>query len=338
MKIRIADYTDKNDILEFIDMHWQKGHIFVQWPELFDEYHKNGDKLNYVIAIDEETRKIYGVCGFIYANHEEKPDVWLALWKVIPSGIPSLGMDIVRYLHNKLNCNILACCGIKKEVKRLYEFLGYKTGTLRHYYKLNDSARYSISNIHNIPKKIDIQGEGKLIEIKTEIQFQDMINYELKDFHTYSPYRDIDYILKKYFHNISYQYRIWGIQTAGEEIRAIVVTKVVEVNSKKALRIVDFYGNETELSECGKAFDNLLKNENYEYVDFYQYGLSERTMEKLGMILRKEEDENIIPNYFEPYMSQNVNIHFFTSKMEKFRMFKADGDQERPNCMQRMKG
>ena len=119
MNIKIADYSEKELILQFIKSYWQENHIFVRWPELFDDYHRNIDKLNYVIAIDEEQKKIYGVCGYIYANHNERPDVWLALWKVIPSDVPSLGLDLVNYLNKELNCNVLACCGIKKEVKRL---------------------------------------------------------------------------------------------------------------------------------------------------------------------------------------------------------------------------
>ncbi len=46
-----------------------------------------------------------------------------------------------------------------------------------------------------------------------------------------------------------------------------------------------------------------------------------------------EADTNIIPNHFEPFEQRNIDIHFFTSQMEHFRMFKADGDQERPNCI-----
>lgn len=334
MEIRIAKYSEKQLILDFIDTYWQKGHIFVKWPELFDNYHKNGDLLNYVIAIDESEEKIYGVCGFIYANHREKPDVWLALWKVIPSGIPGLGLDMVRYLYQELRCNILACCGIKKEVKRLYEFLGYKTGTLYHYYRLNEDKNYTIAYIQ---KKTDQPNGAKgvvLEKIDSEKQFKDIMNYE-EVFDVYVPYKDIKYFIKKYFHNIAYDYQVWGIRNKNNVIKAVLVTKSVAVGDSRALRIIDFVGDETELAKCGASLDDIIKKENYEYVDFYEYGLQEKTLLGLGMVLHDKKDGNIIPNYFEPFLLQNVDIHFFTNKIENFRMFKADGDQERPNCLYR---
>lgn len=329
MVIRIADYTDKQFILDFIDEYWQKNHIFVRWPELFEDYHRNENKINYVIA--EEDHKLYGVCGFIYANHKERPDLWLALWKVIPSGSPSLGLDIVRYLHQELNCNILACCGIKKEVKKLYEFLGYKTGTLSHYYRLNEMENYAIATVNHRRIQPYALSETYLEEIKNEEQFRRTIDYSRAVFHSYKPYKDIDYVVRKYFHNIAYQYQVWAIREGNEVVDAILVTKKVEVESGKALRIVDFLGDENKLAQCGAAIDQLLKKNDYEYVDFYEYGLKEETLKDLGMVLKDESDTNIIPNYFEPFVKENIEIYFFSNDLDGFRMFKADGDQERPN-------
>lgn len=311
MEIRIAEYSEKQLILNFIDTYWQKDHIFVKWPELFDDYHKNGDSLNYVIAIDENTQKIYGVCGFIFANHNENPDVWIALWKVIPSGSSSLGLDMVHFLHNELRCNILACCGIKKEVKKLYEFLGYKTGTLYHYYRLNNESEYQIANIADKIEQVNGSKGAILQQIKSEIQFDEMIDYSKEVFCSCLPYKDVDYVKRKYFHNIAYDYQIWAVKNEKDDINAIVVTKSITIGSSKVLRIVDFLGDEDELAKCGSSLDELLIRESYEYVDFYEYGLAEKTLTGLGMTLRDENDKNIIPNYFEPFVSQNVDIHFF---------------------------
>ena len=335
MIIKIADYSDKESILEFINDNWQENHIFFKWPELFDDYHRNGKKINYVIARDENDRKIYGICGFIYANHNVQPDVWLALWKVIPSGIPSLGLDIVNFLNKELKCRILACCGIKKEVKRLYEFLGYKTGTLKHYYRLNDLEKYKIACIRD--KKIfeyDKKSVAELVLIDTEEEFLKNIDYDSEVFEEVVPYKDLNYLFHKYYHNIAYRYQVWGIKSEKATIEAVLFTKIVKNGEGKVLRIVDFVGNEEELAKCGYALNKLLINSECEYIDCYQYGLSESTFDRLGMTLLKENDDNIIPNYFEPFEQCNVDIHFFTSTMENFRMFKADGDQERPNLIE----
>lgn len=330
MEIRLAKYAEKQEILNFINENWKKNHVFVRWPELFDDYHRNGDMLNYVIAV--ENGKIYGVCGFIYANHEKQPDVWVALWKVIPSGIPSLGMDIINSLKEFLNYRVLSCCGIKKEVKKLYEFMGLQTGTLKHFYRLNKNCSYHIAVVFdNTQPDYAASDEAELVHIHSEKEFSEVIKYEKNMYYMVQPWKDQDYLIQKYFHNIAYQYFVYAIRTSQGTADAVIVTKIVETNDSKAMRIVDFLGNEVVLGLCGKALEELMCHYNCEYIDFYEYGLSDSVLQRLGMKELDENDNNIIPNYFEPFEQNNVEIHFFTSQTDQFRMFKADGDQERPN-------
>lgn len=330
MQIRLAKYTEKNAILDFINANWQENHIFVRWPELFDDYHKSGDMLNYMIAIDKG--KIYGVCGFIYANHEKQPDVWVALWKVIPSGIPSLGMELINSLRKTLNYRVLSCCGIKKEVKKLYQFLGFQTGTLKHFYRLNKDCEYNIASISDSTQSdYVVSDDVEFVLLKSEEEFDNVIQYEREVFRITQPWKDRQYLIKKYFHNIAYKYFVCAVKTGNGIADAVLVFKLVKANDSKAMRIVDFLGDETVLELCGKTLEKLMKKYNCEYIDFYEYGLPDAILQKMGMREIVESDNNIIPNYFEPFEQKNIDIHFFTSKMDNFRMFKADGDQERPN-------
>lgn len=333
MNIRLAKYSERTLILDFINEHWQENHIFVRWPELFDDYHKDGDFINYMIAIDEETKKIYGVCGFIYANRNRRPDIWLALWKTIPSGIPSLGMDLVNHIYETLNVHTLACCGICKEVKPIYEFMGYKTGTLKHYYRLNSLKQYVIACIKDKTiTNIEYPDQAVLLPLPTEEDFRKHVVYSIKEFQQSVPYKDSEYLIKKYYHNITYQYNVYGI-CKQNRVDAVIVFKTVFHAGSRALRIVDFLGNEKSLLDVGQQINDLLILNGAEYVDIYEHGLADETLKRIGFTELNECNENIIPNYFEPFEQTNVNIHFFSNKIENFRMFKADGDQERPNQM-----
>ena len=68
----------------------------------------------------------------------------------------------------------------------------------------------------------------------------------------------------------------------------------------------------------------------YEYVDFYCLGFEESYILKAGFTLREENDTNIIPNFFSPFVQENIDIWVDSSK-EGCLFFKADGDQDRPN-------
>ena len=47
----------------------------------------------------------------------------------------------------------------------------------------------------------------------------------------------------------------------------------------------------------------------------------------------RDIDVIIIPNYYEPFEQKNIDINFSTNIHEGFRMFKGDGDQDRPNSI-----
>ena len=46
---------------------------------------------------------------------------------------------------------------------------------------------------------------------------------------------------------------------------------------------------------------------------------------------RLEGDGSVIPNYLTPPLLENTEYYYFTNKPENFVLFKADGDQDRPN-------
>ena len=54
-------------------------------------------------------------------------------------------------------------------------------------------------------------------------------------------------------------------------------------------------------------------------------------MEKAGFTLKSSQTKTVIPEYFSPFERKNITTYIFTNTLDNFRMFKADGDQDRPN-------
>ena len=52
-----------------------------------------------------------------------------------------------------------------------------------------------------------------------------------------------------------------------------------------------------------------------------------------GFAERAPDDANTIPNYLTPPLYENTEYYFFTSDPAHFTLFKADGDQDRPNIV-----
>ena len=73
-----------------------------------------------------------------------------------------------------------------------------------------------------------------------------------------------------------------------------------------------------------------------EYVDFVEVGLEDKELVDAGFINRKSYENVIVPNYFEPFLRENVDLDyaFKTVAADAPKVFfKADADQDRPNIL-----
>ena len=78
----------------------------------------------------------------------------------------------------------------------------------------------------------------------------------------------------------------------------------------------------------------ILNKKNAEYVDLLNFGLDENHLLNAGFLKLNFKSKIIVPNYFEPFMQQNKLINYaylLKNNKKKFFIYKADGDQERPN-------
>ena len=79
----------------------------------------------------------------------------------------------------------------------------------------------------------------------------------------------------------------------------------------------------------GRALDDKLNAAGAEYLDIYCAGLPNAVIEAAGFVIRGEGDPNVIPNYLAPIKDENTDYYYFTSDPAQFRLFRADGDQDR---------
>ena len=76
----------------------------------------------------------------------------------------------------------------------------------------------------------------------------------------------------------------------------------------------------------------LIEKNNYEYVDLLAYGIEDGLLFESGFERIYEDDCNIVPNYFEPFVKENVVI-YCTISIPGAVIFKGDADQDRPNMI-----
>lgn len=335
-EIRLGRADDIENIMKFIDENWKKGHILARDRKLFEYEFSDGEQVNMVLAIERDTNELQGILGFLYCSKTpdvRKRDIWGSLWKVKneKNNIPFLGVELAKRVYKLTGCRMHIGSGANPNttipLRKL--FFGDIAGKMKQYYCLNPNiSEYEIAKINkfNSNKFIQKSRLTEIVPLLTFMEFKKFYNIEQLDAY---PYKDNWYIQKRYFKHPYYGYKLWGLKTKSKN-EAVVIGRIVEVLGKKILRIVDYIGNHQIFEETGQFWRQLMQENNYEYIDFLEYGINDEILINAGFVLRQEDDVNIIPNYFEPFLQENVDIwvHY---KLEGTTFFKGDCDQDRPN-------
>lgn len=332
--IRLAAKEDIAQIMTFIDTFWKKGHILAVNRSFFEyEFLEPNGSVNFILAIDRQKDTLEGILGYLKASHDEEcMDIWGSIWKVKEGNIPLLGLELAVRLEELVHFRYKLGIGSNPKISIPFMkiFPNRKVGKMKHFYRLCQKEAFHIACIEYLPKSAAVNESAAGLPV--EIQ-------EINDFKAFDknysgllnkdsvPYKDKNYIKRRFFEHPIYQYKVYGISTEGTP-KAIIVFREETVSDRKALRIVDYVGEQKCFSCLGSFFD-LLK-EQYEYIDFYCLGFNEQFVYAAGFTLRQDEDQNIIPNYFHPFEQRNVDIwvHY---PVDGVLFCKADGDQDRPN-------
>lgn len=329
MEIIQAKIEDRNEIIKFIKNNWKKDHMFVLDSKLFDFYYKENNKYNMILA--KNNGEIKAILGYIKYSKNSK-NIFLALWKSIDNSM--LGIMCLEKLREVYEIN---CCGINKKTIPIYEFLGIKTGKLKHFYKLNSQVKeYKIAKVfqsNEIKQEYYNFSNEENIEVLTENLSEETYNSITKEENIFI--KSYEYFRKIYLKNPYYDYIILGLKDKRLKIKTIVVLREIELNNRKCIRIVDIIGEEKLLILLNNYIEKKFISKKYEYIDLYEIGIDENILKKLGFIERKEQDLNIIPNYFEPFEQKNIEIYYATSSDKNYRIFKGDGDQDRPSLLRK---
>lgn len=336
---RKARKNDLCNIAQFFDQVWKKGSILSNVEFLGYEFAGKGDEINIILAVHKQTGEIQGLwCYYPFSAEGNTLDVAGGPWcvKQDRNSIPFLGNEIMVRAEEIIGYRTMLGIGDNKNTSGFYHrrFRRDVVGRLSQYYMLNCNREFKIAIINQVPEAARKSAEIPKFDVRMLNSMEDIEEGFWKRLDKDRiPYKDKGYVEKRFFEHPVYQYYALGAYSHSQ-LQAILFMRSIAMNNSKVNRIVDYLGNK----ECIVGFGNYLKRymeENeYEYTDFYNYGFDGSLMIEAGFAERKENDPNIVPNYFEPFVQENIEI-FFSSPVSDVTLCKADGDQDRPNYIRR---
>lgn len=326
--LRRATMEDIPDIMRFMDEHWKPGNILAKDRDFFEWQFLDGDKLNIFLGRDEDNGKIYGIMGAVVYNSTPNPDVSGCTWQVVKSSNPMLGLDLSEYMYNQLHVRYCCAAGLSQKAVQINALLGAVITEMDHYYRLADRSDYRIARVVNkiIP---EIEDTGYSLEtVNTVEEMQEIISEE--SLAALIPGKDYGYIAKRYFGHPIYHYDIWKIVDDKGVSRSVLITRDELMQDSRVCEIIDHYGRPEDLGKITSALDRLMEEREYEFVDVYSFGIPAEIYEQGGFVRCGADSENIIPNYFHPFVQENITLKMVDPMLAGLRMFRGDGDQDRP--------
>lgn len=330
--IRCAKATEYERIRDFINNDWKKNHILAVSKKLFDFQHLRPKESEYdfVIAEHKTTKQIHAVYGYINSaiydqgSCDNPNAVWGALWKV-KKGIENkevrkLGLGVLLYIIDRFPKTPFITLGLSKDSQTVFEGLNFVFGKMNHYYIASDS--FSKYNIIESPKFKDVSTNSEYSF--STFDFKQNIESD------YLPLKNNSYLARRYSNHPFYKYLLLGLYK-GDVLINVWVIREIDINNAKCLRLVDIVGRTKGLPDVSYAIKKLLNHHGAEYIDCYNYGVSEQEFNTMGFLT--VESPTIVPNYFEPYEKRNVDIYFAYTFDKDICIFKGDGDQDRPSLI-----
>lgn len=322
---RHAILQDKTAIIDFLNENWGNKHPLVNNPDFFKFYYCNKEKLQFVLALEQQ--QIQAVAGYIVSNASPVPDGWVSIW-CAAKGKNGVGLELMEALPQLAGLRMVACNNIRPQTMPLYHFLGWTADRISHFYRLSDKTQFQlVQNAKGITMP-QPQGQLELSLVENQEQLEKIGVLSTGCY----PQKDLWYLQKRYFSFPYQNYQVWNILDDTTS-NGYLVTRTIFVQeySCSVLRIVDFIGKPEVFAQLGKAIHTLMQQQDIEYADCYCVGISEDIFQKAGFLSRQPQDSIIIPNYLTPPLLENTEYYYFTNHPENFVLFKADGDQDRPN-------
>ncbi len=313
--------------MAFIDRHWRQGHILARERAVLDWYYGTPQGCNFLLA--RRDGEIFAVLGYIdadrfyYPQPPEQSELWLALWKVRDAtGVPGLGLRLILELKKRYPQRPIAVLGLSEAASRIYSLLRYQVKTLDQLFIHNrhlNSYRL-LRGCLPVYRCQPFGGEVRLVEDVEQLRDDAQ---QIRDCRQ----RGVEYFIHRYLCNPFNRYQLFRIELDGQ--LGYAIGRVMSAEGGSALRLVDIYGQLPLLGQALAWFEQHLQRQGLEYMDLYLYSDQNTLLQEYGFINRAADV--IVPNYFEPFVAQNVGLQCAMENGFIGPVFKADGDQERPN-------
>ena len=323
-RLKIDEY---NNFKKFLIKNYYKNHILAKNKNLFDWFYKSNKFYNFIIAL--KNKSIIGVIGYIplkkFDKKLKKNHYFFSIASVLKSKVPGIFLKLILKVRSFNTSDFVGVVGINQELLNFHRWIGYKVFLMNHHFFQNKNFKIKI-----LKKKYKRTIIAKTLNI-IKINKNNLSLIDKNIFKKQTPQKSNTYLLNRYIKNPFYKYNIYLLKKSN--IKILVISRILKVKKVSILKIIDCIYNREDFKYIGTSLQKILEETKCEYADMYSYGISKKLCQKSGFLNRYQGKE-IIPEYFEPFVNKNIDIYgAYISKNKNIRLFKGDGDMDRPSIL-----
>ena len=330
--IRGCREDDVPELMAFLADHWRRDHVLARSRSLLDWQHRQPDG-DFAYRVAHDGNGIAGVIGYIQASRydpglTDHDTLWIALW-VVRADLrgTALGLRLLDDVRTAVPHVSVAVNGINPDHPPMYRALGFTAVSLVQHFAVNASVPRNLvagPAGHRLP----LLQPGSALSIELDGGTIDDANITPSD----GPPKSPEYFRRRFLDHPFYAYRVHALSWQGST--ALLASRLADHGGRRALRLVDFAGPAEVLAESGSVLSELLNESEAEFVDLIEHGLPSAAVARTGLEPVDPDGPIIVPNYFEPLVLANSRpLCAYRTSLPVFRVFRADGDQDRPNVL-----
>ncbi len=332
-----AELDDLPALMAFMDRHWRKGHILAKSERLWRHEFLHGDRLTMAVAKSAEG-ELLAIFGYIPYNASPLPDIAGSLWKVTDTAqqqYPMLGIQLRNFVIRSVAHRFFAAPGAGLQTRPIYQVIRMNWQRMQHYFWLNPAIQQP--QLVKTPADYVYPGlptinPSSVLRLQRLDNAEQMAAFDFDHYQDIVPFKDQAYAARRFFDYPYFDYNVYAVYQ-GDHCCNLVMCRRATAEGKTALRLVDFYGEETHLSDILRLLCDQAVASGDEYVDFVCHGFGAEAFYRAGwQALDFDQDALTVPNFFEPFLLKNVAVYCVSDPTPyRYRQCKADGDQDRPN-------
>ena len=319
--------------MEFIKKYWRSGHILSTDRQLFEYlYLEKDDRLNFVLAFEPEANELIAIIGFSSSNLKFSR-VSTSMWRSredLKFRQYRAGAAVFIFLLKKMNPVTIFSNTISPETIKFYEFLRFPCFLMDHFVYMNNKLN-EFKIAANTPQQLTSSPLSETpIAVLSPVKYSSDLWRALKEGQFLDNRKDFWHLEKHYLMNPRFEYNVCKVLVKNKTIGLIVYRRQF-MNSSSCIRIIDVVGDELCLIAALPALINEMHEQGDEYIDLVCWGLDIDAIQKTGLVDRRKYPNFIVPEYFSPFVPENLDRWLFINNPDNEKIFKGDGDQDRPN-------